>query len=88
MFGTYIAYAITTQGKGCEVVRVVNSMDDRIHMKGMIEAIVDLSFAHTNEEVVVGVVDSMGNMLKHMEMEGGSGLASERGVEMLRDGGL
>ena len=81
MFGTYIAYAITTQGKGCEVVRVVNSMDDRIHMKGMIEAIVDLSFAHINEEVVVGVVDSM-------VMEGGSGLASERVVEVLRDGGL
>jgi len=87
MSGTYIAYAITTPGKGCGVVRVVNrDTDDRILIKGMRGAVVDLSFAHTKDEVVVGAVDSLGNLFVHKVMEGSSGLASERVVEVLRDG--
>ena len=67
MSGTYIAYAITTPGKGCGVVRVVNRVtDDRILIKGMRGAVVDLSFAHTKEEVVAGVVDSMGNFVTRL----------------------
>jgi len=87
MSGTYIAYAITTPGKGCGVVRVVNrDTDDRILIKGMRGAVVDLSFAHTKEEVVIGAVDSLGNLFVHKVMEGSSGLASERVVEVVRDG--
>eukprot|EP00090_Calanus_glacialis_P007849 TRINITY_DN16279_c0_g1_i2.p1 TRINITY_DN16279_c0_g1~~TRINITY_DN16279_c0_g1_i2.p1 ORF type:complete len:388 (-),score=164.66 TRINITY_DN16279_c0_g1_i2:87-1250(-) len=86
MSGTYIAYAITTPGKGCGVVRVVNrDTDDRILIKGMRGAVVDLSFAHTKEEVVVGAVDSQGNLFVQKVTEGSSGLASERVVEVLRE---
>ena len=62
MSGTYIAYAITTPGKGCGLVRVVSrDTDDRILINGMRGAVVDLSFAaHTKEKVVMGAVDSMG----------------------------
>ena len=36
MSGTYIAYAITTPGKGCGLVRVVSrDSDDRILINGM-----------------------------------------------------
>jgi hypothetical protein len=59
--------------------------DDRILIKGMRGAEVDLSFAHTNEEVVVGVVDSMGNLFVHKVTEDSSGLASERVVEVLSE---
>jgi len=87
MSGTYIAYAITTPGKGCGVVRVVNRVtDDRILIKGMRGAVVDLSFAHTKEEVVVGAVDSIGNLFVHKVTESSSGLSSERVVEVLREG--
>ena len=52
--------------KGCGVVRMVNrATDDRILIKGMRGTVVDLSFAHTKEEVVVGVVDSLGNLFVH-----------------------
>jgi hypothetical protein len=81
-----IAYAITTPGKGCGVLRVVNRFtDDRILIKGMKGAVVDLSFAHTKEEVVVGAADSLGNLFVHNVMEGSSGLASESVVEVLRE---
>ena len=52
--------------KGCGVVRMVNrATDDRILIKGMRGTVVDLSFAHTKEEVVVGAVDSLGNLFVH-----------------------
>ena len=42
---------------GCGVVRVVNrDTDDRILIKGTRGAVVDLSFAHAKEEVVVGAL--------------------------------
>ena len=87
MSGTYIAYAITTPGKGCGVVRVVNRItDDRLLIKGMRGAVVDLTFAHNKEEVVVGAVDSLGNLFVHRVTEGSNGLASERVLEVVRDG--
>ena len=47
----------------------------------MIGAVVDLSLAHTNEEVVVlGAEDSLGNLFVHNVMEGSSDLFIERVV--------
>ena len=47
----------------------------------MIGAVVDLSLAHTNEEVVVvGAEDSLRNLLVHNVMEGSSDLFIERVV--------
>ena len=44
-------------------------------------AVLDLSLAHTYEEVVVvGAEDSLGNLFVHKSMEGSSGLFSERVV--------
>ena len=60
MSGTYIAYGITTTGKGCVVVNRVT--DDRILIKEMRGTLVDLYFANTREEMVVGAVDSLGNL--------------------------
>jgi enhancer of mRNA-decapping protein 4 len=72
--------------EGVGVVRVVNRLTDyRILIKGIKGAVVDLSFAHTKEEVVVGAVDSLGNLFVHNVMEGSSGLASESVVEVLRE---
>jgi hypothetical protein len=72
--------------EGVGVVRVVNRLTDyRILIKGIKGAVVDLSFAHTKEEVVVEAVDSLGNLFVHNVMEGSSGLASESVVEVLRE---
>ena len=60
MSGTYIAYGITTTGKGCVVVNRVT--DDRILIKEMRGTLVDLYSANTREEMVVGAVDSLGNL--------------------------
>jgi hypothetical protein len=44
------------------VVRVVNRVtNNRILINGMSGAVVNLSFTHTKEEVVVGAMDSQGN---------------------------
>ena len=56
----------SSEGKGCGVVRMVNrATDDRIIIKGMRGTVVDLSSAHTKEEVVVGAVDSLENLFVH-----------------------
>ena len=53
--------------------------DDRILIKGMRGTVVDLSFANTREEVVVGAVDSLGNLWWR------AAVASEKVVEVLRE---
>ena len=84
--GTYLAYAITTPGKNLGVVRVVNrATDDRILVKGMRGPVKDLSFAHICSEVIVGCVDTLGNLFVHRVTEQASGLASERLLEVRRD---
>ena len=81
--GTYLAYAITTPGKNLGVVRVVNrATDDRILVKGMRGPVKDLSFAHICSEVIVGCVDTLGNLFVHRVTEQASGLASERLLEV------
>ena len=47
--------------------------DDRILIKGMRGTVVDLSFAHTKEEVVVGAVDSLGEPVCEKGVVGGGG---------------
>jgi len=86
MSGNYIAYAITTPGKGCGVVRVVNRItDERCLIKGMKGAVVDLSFAHTKDEVIIGAVDSLGNLFVHRVLESPSGLNADKFVIIMRD---
>jgi len=85
--GTYIAYAITTPGKNQGVIRIVNrTTDDRILMKGMRGAVKDLGFAHVKDEVIIGCIDELGNLFVHRVIESSSGMASERIVEVVRDG--
>ena len=78
------AYAITTQGKGCGVVRVVDRVTDHTILNGKRGAVVDLSFS-LRCTMVVGAMDSLGTVFVHKVMEGSSGLASERVVEVLRE---
>ena len=61
--------------------------EDRILIKGMRGPVLDLSFAHTAAEVILGCVDSLGNLFVHRVTEQSSGLASERVLEVLREGG-
>lgn len=85
--GVYIAYAITTPGKNQGVIRIVNrTTDDRILMKGMRGAVKDLGFAHVKDEVIIGCIDELGNLFVHRVIESSSGMASERIVEVVRDG--
>jgi len=84
--GTYIAYAITTP-KNVGVVRVVNrATEARLLVKGMRGPVRDLAFAHTASEVVLGCVDSQGNLFVHRVTEAAGGLASERVLEVVREG--
>ena len=51
-------------------------------MKG---AVVDVSFAHIKEDVIVGCVDELGNLFVYRITEERSGLVQERVLEVLRD---
>ena len=44
----------------------------------------DLAFSHSNEEVVLGAVDSFGNLFVYKVEEQSSGTVSERLVEITR----
>jgi len=83
--GKYVAYSITTSNKGCGIVRIINrESTDRILIKGMVGPVVDLSFSHSKDEVVIGIVDSYGNLFVYKIEEQPSGTASERLVEIMR----
>ena len=85
--GNYIAYAITTP-KNTGIVRVVNRVtEERLLVKGMRGPVKDLGFAHHAAEVIVGCVDSLGNLFVHRVTEQSNGLVSERVLEVMREGG-
>ena len=46
----------------------------------------DLAFSHSNDEVVIGIVDSGGNLFVYKVVEQPNGTASERLVEVMRAG--
>ena len=50
----------------------------------MVGPVVDLSFSHSKDEVVIGIVDSYGNLFVYKIEEQPSGTASERLVEIMR----
>ena len=52
----------------------------------MLGPVVDLAFSHSTEEVVIGIVDSFGNMFVHRVVEEPSGTSSERIMEITRTG--
>ena len=81
----YLAYSIKTANKGCGVVRIINRRtEDRLLIKGMLGPVVDLAFSHSSEEVVIGIVDSFGNMFVYRVVEESSGMQSERIMEIMR----
>jgi len=85
--GKYLAYSLKTPNKGCGVVRIASRVkDDKLLIKGMLGPVVDLAFSHSSEEVVIGIVDSFGNMFVYRVVEESSGMQSERIMEILRTG--
>ena len=52
----------------------------------MVGPVVDLAFSYSNDEVVIGIVDSFGNLFVYKVVEQSSGTASERLVEVMRTG--
>ena len=52
----------------------------------MLGPVVDLSFSHSSDEVVIGAVDSKGNLFVYKVEESPSGMSSERLVELMRSG--
>ena len=50
----------------------------------MVGPVVDLAFSHSSEEVVLGAVDSFGNLFVYKVEEQSSGTVSERLVEITR----
>ena len=50
----------------------------------MVGPVVDLAFSYSNDEVVIGIVDSFGNLFVYKVVEQSSGTASERLVEISR----
>ena len=52
----------------------------------MVGPVVDLAFSHSNDEVVIGIVDSGGNLFVYKVVEQPNGTASERLVEVMRAG--
>ena len=85
--GKYLAYSLKTPNKGCGVVRIASRVkDDKLLIKGMLGPVVDLAFSHSSEEVVIGIVDSFGNMFVYRVVEESSGMQSERILEILRTG--
>ena len=50
----------------------------------MVGPVVDLSFSYSNEEVVIGIVDSYGNLFVHKVVEQSNGTSSEKLVEVIR----
>ena len=54
-------------------------------VQGMKGAVVDVSFAHVKEDVVVGCVDEQGNLFVYRISESSSGLQHERVLCVLRD---
>ena len=70
------------------IVRVVNRVtEERLLVKGMRGPVRDLGFAHHAAEVIVGCVDSLGNLFVHRVTEQSNGLVSERVLEVMREGG-
>ena len=51
----------------------------------MVGPVVDLAFSHATDEVVLGAVDSYGNLFVYKVEEQGSGTVTERMVEIMRN---
>ena len=52
----------------------------------MVGPVVDLAFSYSNDEVVIGIVDSFGNLFMYKVVEQTSGTASKRLMEIMRTG--
>jgi len=85
--GNYLAYAITKPGTTEGIVRVVNRVtDERTLIKGMRGPVLDLAFAHIDSEVILGCVDSQGNMFVNRITEDAWGkLVEERVLEVMSE---
>ena len=53
----------------------------------MVGPVVDLAFSHATDEVVLGAVDSYGNLFVYKVEEQGSGTVTERLVEIMHNAG-